>query len=669
MLTLSPFLPLSDYLPVPHSLSRSAAAAAIGDGEADGQGPGLENGSEGDLHRPRLPPDTGKVLKRPPAWTDRVLYRADAARVRVEPRSYRRHELLGSDHRPVSALLHVRWDRDCNGSIAAPPTPRPIQPTSAVGSVGARVPSSASCSSDVERTDVESVSAGLGHGKQQQQGAAKGSGTRSGEHGPAVAPSVVLFDLVEELVVADKSALLDAGIGAWAEQDVPIPAGGQGSEGKKSASAAGVLRVCKTSQSVRRTDIDDALKRKLLAAVEHSKRASPASSATVTEIYGVVGLASMSFMSYLVVATEVSQVAHLPQGRALRITDTHIVCASRNTLPDNMEDERAIDEKEFGHLKDISAGWGLFYSPDFDITQTQQRLAAEGCAADALRRNASDHFLWNAHLLQPFLGSRHIAKGNGAAPEAAAGHPGGGTAVASNELEVLSKAPGMLRGALLSVVCGYVETVKVQVKERSVNLTVVSRRSRFRSGVRFFSRGVDDAGHVSNSVETEQIVACGEGVTSFVTVRGSIPVYWQEQEALVTLKPRPLVLAGKPHEQAMVQHFADLAALYGPVFMLSLIDARGNEGNIYNVLLHFASRALRIQGQVEKLSVGRRGEGPGAGAGAEAQKASLLAAFLPFDFHAECGKSASANAAKRIAQVLPIGVLARFLVARAATPP
>ena len=39
-----------------------------------------------------------------------------------------------------------------------------------------------------------------------------------------------------------------------------------------------------------------------------------------------------------------------------------------------MEDERAIDDKEFCHLKDITAGWGLFFSPDFDITQTQQRV-------------------------------------------------------------------------------------------------------------------------------------------------------------------------------------------------------------------------------------------------------------------------------------------------------
>ena len=34
------------------------------------------------------------------------------------------------------------------------------------------------------------------------------------------------------------------------------------------------------------------------------------------------------------------------------------------------------------------------------------------------------------------------------------------------------------------------------------------RASRFRSGVRFFSRGVDGEGHVSNFVETEQVCVC-----------------------------------------------------------------------------------------------------------------------------------------------------------------
>jgi hypothetical protein len=59
----------------------------------------------------------------------------------------------------------------------------------------------------------------------------------------------------------------------------------------------------------------------------------------------------------------------------------------------------------------------------------------------------------------------------------------------------------------------------MQVKASRVKMTLVSRRSRYRSGVRFFSRGVDAEGrHVSNFVETEQVVATRRGVTSHVSI-------------------------------------------------------------------------------------------------------------------------------------------------------
>jgi hypothetical protein len=51
-------------------------------------------------------------------------------------------------------------------------------------------------------------------------------------------------------------------------------------------------------------------------------------------------------------------------------------------------------------------------------------------------------------------------------------------------------------------------------------------------GTRFFSRGVDEHGNVSNHVETEQIlVVHSHDVNerrrlSFVQTRGSIPIYW-----------------------------------------------------------------------------------------------------------------------------------------------
>lgn len=50
-------------------------------------------------------------------------------------------------------------------------------------------------------------------------------------------------------------------------------------------------------------------------------------------------------------------------------------------------------------------------------------------------------------------------------------------------------------------------------------LTLISRRSIYRNGRRFNTRGIDSEGHVANFVETEQIVATDSGiVSSFVQV-------------------------------------------------------------------------------------------------------------------------------------------------------
>jgi len=84
-----------------------------------------------------------------------------------------------------------------------------------------------------------------------------------------------------------------------------------------------------------------------------------------------------------------------------------------------------------------------------------------------------------------------------------------------------------------------------------MQLTLISRRSRFRAGTRYFRRGIDSEGHVANFNETEQILlleppsAPGSvRITednyvikmSFVQVRGSVPIYWSE---INTLRYKP----------------------------------------------------------------------------------------------------------------------------------
>lgn len=69
----------------------------------------------------------------------------------------------------------------------------------------------------------------------------------------------------------------------------------------------------------------------------------------------------------------------------------------------------------------------------------------------------------------------------------------------------------------------------------SIHLALLSRRSRFRAGTRYFKRGVDHEGQVANYNETEQIVTVdsprggdASAQISYVQIRGSIPVFWAE---------------------------------------------------------------------------------------------------------------------------------------------
>lgn len=74
---------------------------------------------------------------------------------------------------------------------------------------------------------------------------------------------------------------------------------------------------------------------------------------------------------------------------------------------------------------------------------------------------------------------------------------------------------------------------------------MITRRSRHRPGTRYFSRGIDANGNVSNYVETEQLVLyedAGEKHNlSYVQTRGSIPVYWAQ---LINLKYTPRLWVG-----------------------------------------------------------------------------------------------------------------------------
>lgn len=115
-------------------------------------------------------------------------------------------------------------------------------------------------------------------------------------------------------------------------------------------------------------------------------------------------------------------------------------------------------------------------------------------------------------------------------------------------------------------------------------ITLISRRSVKRSGLRYLRRGVDDEGNCANSVETEQILSAPDWnrtdrLRSFVQIRGSIPLYFSQSP--YSLKPTPILHQSQnTNEAAMKKHFQSLKTQYGNVQAALLVDKHGGEKTI-----------------------------------------------------------------------------------------
>jgi hypothetical protein len=116
-------------------------------------------------------------------------------------------------------------------------------------------------------------------------------------------------------------------------------------------------------------------------------------------------------------------------------------------------------------------------------------------------------------------------------------------------------------------------------------LTLISRRSIKRAGLRYLRRGTDDEGCTANTVETEQILSppswntSQDKIYSFTQLRGSIPLFFSQSP--YSLKPQVTTWGSfETNGQAFKRHFNDLATRYSEVYVASLIDKHGTEAKI-----------------------------------------------------------------------------------------
>lgn len=262
-----------------------------------------------------------------------------------------------------------------------------------------------------------------------------------------------------------------------------------------------------------------------------------------------------------------------------KIIATEFLPLRERTLHDPDEDTY------LGLLKTLLKSGPMYFSYSLDITNSFQRQA-QADATLPLWKRADDRFFWNK-----FIQSDLIDFASGHAHSASLRHGG-----YRREVDPF----------ILPVIFGMMRITPTRVKSIPLTFILITRRSRHRAGTRYFTRGIDERGHVANFNETEQVIilndeggglggfagggGIGNGkvesnqaqdlhVMSYVQTRGSIPVYWAEVNTL-HYTPSLQIRGVETAVDAAKQHFDEQIRVYGDNYLVNLVNQRGREDRV-----------------------------------------------------------------------------------------
>lgn len=229
----------------------------------------------------------------------------------------------------------------------------------------------------------------------------------------------------------------------------------------------------------------------------------------------------------------------------------------------------------------------MYFSYSFDLTNSFQRQARSDQSL-ALWRRADDRFFWNKFIQSDLIDfAMGLEQRSGYRQE---------------------EQHGAADPFILPVMFGMMRIANTRIKSTPLTFVLITRRSRHRAGTRYFTRGIDEQGHVANFNETEQIVVMNDGggdlgnlvggvemlnkkvgsndasdlqIMSYVQTRGSVPAYWAEVNTL-HYTPNLQIQGVENAVHAAKQHFDEQISLYGDNYLVNLVNQKGREEKVKN---------------------------------------------------------------------------------------
>ena len=140
---------------------------------------------------------------------------------------------------------------------------------------------------------------------------------------------------------------------------------------------------------------------------------------------------------------------------------------------------------------------------------------------------------------------------------------------------------------------GYFGQSVCNIKGLRLIISVIARRNRNYAGVRFLKRGISEDGNVANDVETEQILeeisttwSDRPKISSYLQIRGSIPISWYQNQRTFYEKPPIKVNLSDIKFEATKRHFASLLERYGHPCIVCNLTKKNEEGRKQETLLN-----------------------------------------------------------------------------------
>mmetsp|Transcript_1848 Transcript_1848/g.3294 ORF Transcript_1848/g.3294 Transcript_1848/m.3294 type:complete len:886 (-) Transcript_1848:108-2765(-) len=282
----------------------------------------------------------------------------------------------------------------------------------------------------------------------------------------------------------------------------------------------------------------------------HKHTRTPSTSAVIASGTAdlVLGLFKVGSVTYLGLATQTSPCPELPLTR--RIDKVRFLPIESVQFP-------SVQEQ-----KELDLLYTSFYRHDFyfsqkplvyDVTRTTQgneqlhlfydhrnnsiprTRSARRAVYSSTFRDSDSRFFWNKLTINPLI-----------------------TAIEQlNATENIQN--DILNTWITPITSAAISSFPFRLNNQSYSLSLISRRSRCRQGPRLLVRGIDTQGDVANFVETEQILRKRNGneVASFVQVRGSIPLFWEQTDRFM---PKPRI--SLQHDYAHATDHADASSTH-----------------------------------------------------------------------------------------------------------